>query len=39
MSLRTNKNKKIENDFKINKIDRYLLKIVERIKKGEEKKK
>ena len=37
MSLRTNKNKKIENDFKINKIDRYLLKIVERIKKGEEK--
>jgi len=39
MSLRTNKNKKIENDFKINKIDRYLLKIVERIKKGEEKEK
>lgn len=37
MSLRTNKNNKIENDFKINKIDRYLLKIVERIKKGEEK--
>ena len=39
MSLRTNKNKKIENDFKINKIDRYLLKIVERIRKGEEKEK
>ena len=39
MSLRTNKYKKIENDFKINKIDRYLLKIVERIKKGEEKEK
>ena len=39
MSLRTNKNNKIENDFKINKIDRYLLKIVERIKKGEEKEK
>ena len=39
MSLRANKNKKFESDIKINKIDRYLLKIAERIKKGDEKEK
>ena len=39
MSIRTNKNKKFDNDIKINKIDRYLLKIAERIKKGDEKEK
>lgn len=37
MSLKINKNKKVENDIKINKIDRYLFKILERIKKGDEK--
>jgi hypothetical protein len=39
VALRSNKNKKFESDIKINKIDRYLLKIVERIKKGDEKEK